>query len=435
MVARALRRQLEGTWRAVLFQFRMLAQRVRAQHILRRLAGKESIRVAFLVIHDDVWKLDDLFKAMLARPDFEPIVVICPVTTFGLEHMREVMRRATAAVSGKGFQTFPAADPSTGLSTSVIGILKPDVVFFTNPHSITSPDCSIAAFGGSLACYVPYGIMCANIQKMQYDLDFHGLLWRHYVETPTHAAMAQRYGRARGRNVVVTGYPQGDALHPPARARSDPWKKAQGTPRRIIWAPHHTIEDDREKLAYSTFLELHQFFMDLATTHQKDIQIAFKPHPMLRPKLEAHPNWGVDRTNAYFASWDKFENGQVVEGDYVDLFLASDALVHDSISFIAEYGYTLKPSLFLVRDETIPRKFNEFGVMALDAAYKARTPEEIATFINDVVLLGRDPKQGDRQRFFEQQLTPPNGRSATENILDDLVSSIRGRRHPNSKGI
>jgi hypothetical protein len=60
--------------------------------------------------------------------------------------------------------------------------------------------------------------------------------------------------------------------------------------------------------------------------------------------LEQDPNWGSEKTTAYYDKWDNLDNGQFKSGDYVDL-LTSDALIHDCGSFMAEYLVVGKPAL------------------------------------------------------------------------------------------
>ena len=79
------------------------------------------------------------------------------------------------------------------------------------------------------------------------------------------------------------------------------------------------------------------------------------------------------------------DNGLLCEGDYNDLFLTSDAMIHDSMSFIAEYLYVMKPSLFLMNDPDIENRLNDFGRMAVRQHYHAYNEQDISDFIENVV--------------------------------------------------
>lgn len=167
----------------------------------------------------------------------------------------------------------------------------------------------------------------------------------------------------------------------------------------------------------------HEFMLKLAIKYNNLIQIAFKPHPILRPKLSDNRVWGKKKTDYYYNKWDKLENGQIHEGSYVDLFLTTDALIHDSGSFMIEFLYTGKPLLHTNRDTHIKDRLNSFGELAFDCHYHALNEEDIVVFINNL-LYSIDPMRINRQDFFNKFLIPPNQQSASQNIVDDLITEI-----------
>ena len=54
--------------------------------------------------------------------------------------------------------------------------------------------------------------------------------------------------------------------------------------------------------------------------------------------------------DAYCRAWDALPNAKVVMGEYLAYFASSDAMILDSVSFMAEYLYVHKPALFLTRE-------------------------------------------------------------------------------------
>ena len=52
-------------------------------------------------------------------------------------------------------------------------------------------------------------------------------------------------------------------------------------------------------------------------------------------------------------------------GEYRAYFASSDAMILDSVSFMAEYLYVHKPALFLTREG---ERFNEFGETSLPSS-------------------------------------------------------------------
>ena len=100
-----------------------------------------------------------------------------------------------------------------------------------------------------------------------------------------------------------------------------------------------------------------------------------------------HPDWGNDSTLKYYALWENMNNTQLEEGDYIDLFMQSDAVIHDSGSFILEYLIANKPCMYLQKEAWNPH-FNEMNREALKCYTLGRCQEDIEKFIMDVVQNG-----------------------------------------------
>jgi CDP-glycerol glycerophosphotransferase (TagB/SpsB family) len=105
---------------------------------------------------------------------------------------------------------------------------------------------------------------------------------------------------------------------------------------------------------------------ELAVKYRSQVSIAFKPHPVLRSRLEEL--WGREKTDEYYRFWEELDNTFVADGEYAALFAASDAMIHDCGSFTAEYLYTGKPVLYVFRHDRRATE-NEFGRRALRAHY------------------------------------------------------------------
>lgn len=392
---------------------------------LEKIRQKDKITVVFFVVHGSLWKCAEVYKLIAQDPRFDPVVVICPNINFGEEYMLQEMDKTHDSFLSKGYRVIKAYDENSQQWLDVKNKINPDIVFFTDPGKVSISRYYVANFLNCLTVYIPYGIMAANIQRIQYDLVFHNLIWRCYYETAIHKEMARAYATNKGINVVIAGFPMFDVFFNRAYSPGDVWKIKDRDVKRIIWAPHYSIENNKKRYAFANFLRDYQFMLDIAGQCAGRIQVAFKPHPMLKPALYNHPCWGKKRTDAYYQAWANAKSGQLEEGDYIDLFLTSDAMILDSISFITEYCCTGKPSLFLVRDETIVNKFNEYGRMAFDIIYKAANHAEVLDFINSTVLAGNDSLLVQRQAFIEKYFTPLNNQSAAKNIYDDLVKETQ----------
>nr|WP_294926791.1 CDP-glycerol--glycerophosphate glycerophosphotransferase [uncultured Flavobacterium sp.] len=392
----------------------------RHQKALEIARKKENLKVAFFLNHESVWKYEVLYDLMLQHSRFEPKIFVCPVVNFGMENMLFEMDKAFEAFKNKGYDLIKTYDKETEKYLDIKKTFAPDIIFFTNPYKgLQDSRYYINQFSNTLTCYVPYGIPTVN-NKSAYNLHFHNLVWKIFTETEIHQEIAYKNQINKGINRIVTGYSGFDLLLMNKDQR-DVWKNKNPALKKIIWSPHHLMNELRK---VSNFLEYYDFFLELAIKYKDKIQIAFNPHPLLRVKLENDPNWGKERTDSYFNKWINLESGQYGDGYYIDLFLTSDALIHDGVSFMSEYLITGKPSLFMVRNESIMDYWNAFGEETLAVHYQSRNQQQVIDFIENVVLKENDPLKEQRNVFVKKTLLPKNSSTASENILNYLESQI-----------
>ena len=395
----------------------------RYKKIVRKFKKKDKIKVAFFLIHDSVWKYDGVYKLMESDPRFEPVVVVCPYLIDDLEKMMFIMNNAYNTFKEKQFNVIKTYNEETKTWLDIKKEIQPDIVFFTNPHKLTKAEYYITNYLNCLTCYVPYNFGNSHLFQLMHNQIFHNVLWRLFAETNIHRDYSVKYAINKGINVVVSGYPGTDALLNQYYIPADTWKQKDKKIKRIIWAPHHTIDNNTSFLSYSSFLIYADAMLNIVNEYQGKIQIAFKPHPLLIKKLYEEVSWGKEKTDNYFNRWNNLSNGQLVEGEYIDLFLNSDAMIHDSGSFLVEYIYTGKPVLHTNRDENIKDRMNSFGILAFNLHYHAKNEADIRVFIENV-LNNKDEKKQERAGFLSSKLLPPNNISASENIYNDIVKQL-----------
>lgn len=343
-----------------------------------RLRNIDIYTVAFFAIHASVWKYDYLYRLMEKHPKFNPIIVICPVVNFGFDNMLQVMEKCYERFSSD-YNCIKAYDKESHSYIDVRESINPDIIFYTNPYKGLIDDrYYIDKFRDKLTCYVSYNFGNSCLYTMFHNLELHNLVWRLYAETEKHKQYSQIYAYNKGINVKVTGYPGIDKFIDKSYKPKDTWKIKDLSLKRIIWAPHHTFSED-EVVYYSCFLQYHQFMLDLASKYEGKIQLAFKPHPLLRVKLNKY--WGKDRTDRYYDAWANLSNGVLEESDYVDLFLTSDAMIHDCGSFITEYLYTLKPVMRTDNEIDPSNEFNDFALECLSFALSWQKAQMILNFL------------------------------------------------------
>lgn len=388
----------------------------------QRLNGKERIEVAFFLTIPGMWKSDYLFKAMRESGRYHPYIVIYPYSTykgFSREEVEATVERTRVFVEGKGFEYVIPYDSKHHRWLDVKKTLNPDVVIFTSPYKDFPPKYFVYHFRDRLTCYVPYGFSSLNMKRVNYDLIFHNLVGLHFVETEIHRQLAAQYARNKAENVVVTGYPGTEVFLRRDYQPKEVWKPQEKPKKRVIWAPHHTID---HTLELSTFLMNCDRMPALAEKYRDSIQFAFKPHQLLKFKLQQL--WGEERTQAYYDRWTAMENTQLEESGYVDLFLTSDAMIHDCGSFTTEYLFVNRPVMYLTHDDKFAERFNPFGIKSFECHYRGGGVDEIEHFLQDVVISGNDPLKENRSLFFDQYLKPIDGMLPSERIIFEIEKLI-----------
>lgn len=390
------------------------------RQLLGKLKNKKRIRVIFLTIHKSVWKADAVFKQMLADPFFEPLILICPYTVFGEERMWEDMRDCLDYFNEKGYPTHSSYSKKEERWVT-LEELEPDIVFFSNPHNLTKTEYYKCAYLNYLSCYIPYSHDVSRYDNYveQYNQNFHNSMWKIYAPHNEDKIIFKNHSKAKGRNVEITGYPACEELL--RDAIKYPWKPQEKNKKRIIWAPHHTINSP--VLPYSNFIRFSEFFISLAIKYKDEIQVAFKPHPILRNRLYELKSWGKTKTDEYYEYWATQSNTQLELGEYCDLFKTSDAMIHDSGSFLAEYHYVKKP-VFYICSPDIKKFLNPFGLKALESCAQGIDAEDLERFILKLI----NSEAPLDETFFIDNITPYFlHRSPSRKVLESIKFAITGR--------
>jgi hypothetical protein len=363
----------------------------------------KPLKVLFMVIHESVWKLDSIYKKMSLDVNFNPEIVICPYTRAGHKTMLRDMHKAYEYFSSRGYNVRKAVT-SNGILINIKEELSPDLIFFTNPHDVTFKEFQAESYLDVLSIYIPYSHQISRYENYQpqYNQLFHNLMWKIFTTNTLDKHIFCEHSDRKGDNVVVAGYPGTEYLLGEHSSIAPVWKVQSKLKKKIIYAPHHTIAEDCT-LGYSTFLKYSEDMLKFVEMYNKEVQFAFKPHPLLRDKLADENIWGKKATDKYYDFWKSQTNTQFEDSEYLDLFLQSDAIIHDSGSFLAEYLYVNKPSLYLFSSEKAELPYNPFGLLCLDVYSKGYNCFDIESFILDVIN-GNDKKYLTRTEFVKNSL-------------------------------
>ncbi|MEG1588483.1 MAG: CDP-glycerol glycerophosphotransferase family protein, partial [Mucinivorans sp.] len=402
-------------------KIKLIARQFAKQYdkVLLRLKTQDKVKVAFFLIHSSVWKFDCLFKLMQENEKFDPIIIICPYKAYGKDVMLDDMAKCEEMIKKKGYPYLSTYNQEQDSWLDVKNELKPDIVFFTNPYDgLTKEEYYILNYTDSLNCYVTYSSVVFGNLQWELNQPFHNYIWKYFIENDIIKKLANESRTSKIQNCEVTGFPVFDDRSRTEYKTSNVWHHQQKI--KIIWAPHHTIEDN-PIIHFSTFLAYATPMWELAQQYKDTVQFAFKPHPILRNKLTLL--WGKDKTDEYYDMWANGENTQFENGEYIDLFFTSDAMIFDSVSFISEYLYTQKPSLFINVDPT-KLVLNEFGRIAISCHEKATNMAQIIAFVDRIIRGDIDPKAGQKKLFYEKYIAQYHTPNASTNILEYLTKTI-----------
>lgn len=369
-----------------------------------KIRKKDNITVVFVLESLSTWKTESLFQLMVTHKRFNPIILI---TYNNAEDDRNILAQYCQE---KGYSHFV----ETGQKNEKLwNRFHPDIILYQKPY-----DGQFTSNLQSLFCYITYGFH-ASIEDWSTKTPLFYNCWQIYYENATLRKQYAKLLNAKIPNTFATGLPMMDELLISKNNVPNQWKSHSHEKKRIIYAPHHSINPENWWQS-ATFLEIGEEILLIAEKYSNQIQWAFKPHPLLRYKL--NKIWGKDRTDKYYQRWTEMEWSQYEEGKYLGLFKHSDAMIHDCGSFILEYLYTGNPVMYLVKDENIDSKWNETYQKAYHLHYKAKTKEEIERFIQNVIS-GKDNLKAKREAFMDENLIPPFGQTASQNIIDCILSA------------
>lgn len=388
-----------------------LYNRLRLKTLIRKVSGHRPVRVMFYVNNLSMWKSDKLLLLLREDKRFQPFVVSFLYSVDSLKRQQELENEISAHFNKMGIEYRCGFDFEKN-SLLPVSDFKPDIVFYPQPYR----DKFRHLPSGVLFSYIPY---CIEMDKTPHAANslYQNICWKYFVPTEYHKQVKASVNYNKGANVVVTGSPISDYFLDGHVPSDDNWPLKDPKMKRIIWAPHHSILPD-DWLDYSTFLDVADDMLDIARKYQDRVQFVFKPHPMLKEKLYRLESWGPEKTDRYYDAWKTMPNCSFANGGFVDLFMTSDAMIHDCSSFTAEYLYVNKPVLFLTRKESIG-SFNEFADSCFRVHYHGASIQDIEYFIDNIIN-GVDPLLDKRTRFISDTLMPSGKSSTAENIYMEL---------------
>ncbi len=385
------------------------------QRCLAKLKTKQKQKVIFLVNDNTKWKAQSLYDLMATSKDFEPIILLSLAEkqrNLPISKKIDIINNNLEFFCKKGIECKIGWDlkKDKALSPNKFGA---DIVFYQQPWGIPKIQKPQTVSKYAITCYIPYFVPNYGILSMDCRT-FHKYLYRYYVLNEDWKELYANYMKEFSSNLFAVGHTMLDYFYLN--------KDELSGDNLIIYAPHWSIKHPKNEnnTNYSTFDSFGQKILDYAKSHPEQKWL-FKPHPKLYSTLEKTGIMTQDEIEKYYAQWEKIGT-TCYDGDYINYFKNSKALITDCGSFLTEYFCTGKPVIHLQQEEikNIPEPFKKI----LNTYYKATTSEELYKYLDEILANNIDTKFEERKSL--QKELKLSEQYAAKNIIDNLRKAIYG---------
>jgi hypothetical protein len=379
----------------------------------------QPIRVVFLVHHATSWLATNPVLEYLTNDSrFEVIAISLPhIKLMAFSHELCGEDEIHKMLVAQNIKHIRISESEVSHALRIVKAIKPDVIFRQTPWSHDLPSSLDAeSLSFTRICYIPYGYMTAAIEDKQFNQDFHQRCWRIFCPDEAHFKLAEKYCLINGINCVVTGYPKFDYLtDKPTQKWPINFKNEGSNNFKLIWAPHYSFMDNW--LKFGAFDQTSATILNLARTNS-NLQIVMRPHPAFLEYIdEAETGSEIEQ---FINEWNQLPNTFISrEADYAPLFVASDALLTDGLSFLSEYQLFDKPLVFFERDDSIG--FNSAGKNLLSGLYRLQKPEQIEPLLNKLMQGEEDDRIVDARSLVAKTIHPYPQQAASR--IAEIISS------------
>ena len=385
----------------------------------KMISRKDKIKVGFIVRGAAEWCGDDLYRLFESDKRFEVTVFDClQLSRSKYELFKRDFLVGVEQLKSHGLNVVALDDKnSTAPVQDVLISLTPYLKMLPNVFRLENMKAS------TLITYIPYAFDTATREDLKNSSAFF-IFWKLFAPSPLVLNMYEKYCSIGVPGGLYSGYPKIDTFYRNASAFKFYWKMTRPDAKKIIYAPHWSID---EGVKYATFQWNYKFMYEFARAHP-EISWVVKPHPnLMYSAVKSGLFASTDDFKKYFLAWQNLPNALVYTGAYYqNIFATSDGMILDSGSFIAEYQYMNKPMIFLLRGT---QSFNDLGKKILAASYvvDGKDLKGIAENIQRIFIEGKDDKAAARRELFDKYLNYPkaNGMLASEFIYKSIVDELK----------
>lgn len=370
--------------------------------IKEKYTQNKKIRVGFFVSENSKWNAEILYKELENNDNFEPVVIISAYTTL---HENKDMTKTSVQANydffiNQGKRVIKAYDEKEHKYIPLKN-LDIDILFYQQPWGINDSQSIDETSKDMICCSYTYGL---TILKGDFEVrPFHEKLFYYFVANEQTKAILKEKEIKNLNNLSIVGYPKLDIY--------DGLKRTSNKKKTIIYAPHHSY---RRGYRVGTFDFTGEKILNFAKEHSEYNWI-FKPHPDLKEVLYKDKKYGADFTQKYYEEWDEIGT-RYEKGNYFDLFMSSDLLITDCISFLLEYMPSGNPLVRLERNRH--ENMSDLGKEILKGIYRVKNFKEFEQVFNQLIIENNDTLKERRKEITKNVV----GKTfcASKNIVKEL---------------
>lgn len=376
---------------------------------------KKKIKVTFLVYLESAWSGEYLYKYLERDDRFDVKIGIIKFH----DRIEEYMRVKNYFAKSHAIFTIPSGSQE---------LIDTDILIYTTTSNWGIPAVNQLEYSIlTLSILMPYTFWLDEYSDNLFKETVSLCFWKFYCPSAIHQSIGRKKCDTGMLNMIFSGYPKMDSFynHQMIHIRESLWKESGDRKIRIIYAPG--IISANSKANFSTFMDNAAWIYEYAKNHIKTTSWVYRPHPYLARSLVEGQFMKREEYEQYEKGWEDLPNATVIQGgDYYDIFISSDSMILDSISFVSGYQYTGKPLLYL---ENKGSEYNAYGNKIMKILYRVKGSdlEGIQKYIEQVLIEKDDWMLQRRQKFFRKYLDYKGlnkGMSASEYIFKDIERSL-----------
>jgi len=372
------------------------------------------IKIAFITYTGSMWSTDSLYKMLSHNKNIMVDIIVGKYRKCSPESRNSTFESTVSFFSNKGYPII--------VNPSEKEMQKYDILFYLVPFKLYDKKMWIENIPmTTLLCYTSYSYMLAD-KPEKVEIPAYYCTWKYFCDSLFYLNLIKKSTRFVLNNMVYCGYSKMDEMYNNQKKENKRTSPAVLQKKIIIYAPHHSVNYISKKSA--TFDWNHRIILNLAKKYKDSTYWYYKPHPLLRAHtVEAGIFESDSDYEQYENQWKQLPNADVVtNGEYISLFKESNAMITDSVSFLAEYQFTGNPLLLL---ESGLMTYNEFGNRIINVLYRCKGDD--ISVINDfieMIIANKDPMIAIRKEFFDLNLNyyKKNGKLASEYMYDTIIS-------------